>query len=82
MSFLDIGVSPVYLTSQELQEATAFVFAFVSLCLNRMTKLCSYSVKYAMPLTLFLFQQSLKRRGSKDLQKSEKKSQQTPTEVC
>lgn len=29
-----------------------------------------------------LFQLSLKRRGSKDLPKSEKKTQQTPTEVC
>lgn len=37
-----------------------------------------YQTKYIHDL----FQLSLKRRGSKDLPKSEKKTQQTPTEVC
>lgn len=37
-----------------------------------------YQTKYVCAL----FQLSLKRRGSKDLPKSEKKTQQTPTEVC
>lgn len=40
-------------------------------------KIIVYQTKYIHDL----FQLSLKRRGSKDLPKSEKKAQQTPTEV-
>lgn len=82
VSFLGSCVSPLYLVSQGLQEINSFIVAFDLLCFKRVTELYTSLVKYSVHLILLFLQQSLKRRGSKDLPKSEKKSQQTPTEVC